>query len=77
MFYDLCFIVYFNDLCNVNKHSKYLLFVHDIKIFRVVFLLTIAFLLQTETERMQGWCTVNFKKLNTSNSRVIPFTEKN
>jgi hypothetical protein len=33
-------------------------------------------LLQTDAERIKGWCTANFMKLNMNKTRVTVFTRK-
>ena len=62
--------------CNVIKHSTYLLFAEDVKIFHAINSTNDCILLQSDIERTQSWCTDNFKKLNSSETRVITFTRK-
>jgi hypothetical protein len=72
----LHFNTFINDLCNVIKHSKCLLFAEDFKSFCAINSVDDCTLLQSDIERIQGWCTANFMRLNTSKTRVISFNRK-
>jgi hypothetical protein len=65
-----------NDLCDVINYSRYLLFADDIKIFRVIKSSNDCSRLQTDIDSVQGWCTANFMKLNSSKARVISFSRR-
>ena len=51
-------------LFNAIKHSKYLLFGDGVRIFRAVNSVDSCLLLQSHTERIKGWFSANFMKLN-------------
>jgi hypothetical protein len=72
----LLFYIFINDLCNVIKRSKCLLFADDVKIFRAINFIDDCILLQFVIEHTQGWCTANLMKLNISKTRVIAFTRR-
>jgi hypothetical protein len=77
LFWDLCF-----SMCLLTTdvtqfaHSKYLLFADDIKIFRAVDSAQDCYLLQSDINSVQGWCTANCMKLNIGKTRVISFSRK-
>ena len=60
----LRFIIFIKDLFNAIKHSKYVLFGDDVRIFRAVNSVDGCVLLQSNTERMKGWFSASFMKLN-------------
>jgi len=60
----LRFNIFVKDLFNIIKHSKYLLFGDDVKIFRAVNSVDGSILLQSNTERRKGWFSASFVKLN-------------
>jgi hypothetical protein len=70
----LLFNICTNNLSKVIKHSKYWIFDDDIKIFRAINYVEHCTLLQSDTEGIQGWCTANCMKLNSSKTAVITFT---
>jgi hypothetical protein len=51
-------------------------FADDIKIFRAVDSLQDCYLLQSDIDSVQGWCTANCMKLNIGKTRVIYFSRK-
>ena len=72
----LLFSIFVNDICSVIKHSRYLLFADDIKIFRAVNSADDCTLLQADIEHIKAWCAANCMKLNVSKTRVITFSRK-
>ena len=70
------FNTFINNLSNVIKHSKYLLFAKDVKIFHAINSVDDCILLQSDIKCTQGWCPGNLMKLNSSKTRVIAFTKK-
>jgi hypothetical protein len=72
----LLFNVYINDLCDKIKHSRYLLFADDIKIYRVISSPEDCNLLQFDIDSIRGWCTENYMKLNIDKAKVITFSKK-
>ena len=70
------FNIFADDICNVIKYSRYLLFAYDIKIFRAVNSADDCTFLQTDMEHIQAWCARNCMKLNISRTRVITFSRK-
>jgi hypothetical protein len=69
---SLLFNIFMNDLCNVIKYSRYLLFADDIRIFRVIKSHNDCNRLQS----VQGWCTANFMKLKLAKPELFPFSRK-
>jgi len=67
---------FINDLCNVIKRSKCLLFADYVKIFCATNSVDDCNLLQCDIERTQVWCAATFMKLNSSNTGIIEFTIK-
>jgi hypothetical protein len=70
-FRTLFFLNIFNDLCNVIKDSQYLIFADYVKVICAMNSFDDCFLLQSDIGHTQGWCSVNFMKLNNSNAVVI------
>jgi hypothetical protein len=62
---------FINNLFNVIKDSKYIIFADYVKVICAVNSVDDCFLLQSDIGHTQGWCSVNFMKLNNSNSGVI------
>jgi hypothetical protein len=74
LFY-LHFNVFINDLCNVRRYSRYILFADDIKILRAIISAEDCTLLQSDIELIQGWCYANFMNLINSKTRAITVTK--
>jgi hypothetical protein len=72
----LLFNVYINDLCDSIKHSRYLLFADDIKIYRAISSPEDCNLLQSDIDSIRDWCAANFMKLNIDKTKVITFSRK-
>jgi hypothetical protein len=72
----LLFNIFVNDICNVIKYSRHLLFANDIKIFRAVISANDCTLLQSDIEHIQAWCAANYMKLNVNKTTVITFSRK-
>jgi hypothetical protein len=72
----LFFYAFINNLCKVIEYSNFLLFSDDVKIFRAINSIDDCILLQSDINRIQGWCSANYMKLNISKTRVIAFTRK-
>jgi hypothetical protein len=72
----LLFNISINDLCKVTEYSNFLLFVDDVKIFRAINSIADRILLQSDINRIQGWCSAYYMKLNVSKTTVIAFTRK-
>jgi hypothetical protein len=65
-----------NDLCSVINHSRYLIFADGMKIYRAITFPEDCNLLQSDINSIQGWCTVNYMKLNISKTKVMSFSRK-
>lgn len=65
-----------NNLCNVIKYSKYLLFAKDVKIFHAINSVDDCILPQSDIECIKSWCPANLLKLNNSKTRVTAFIKK-
>jgi hypothetical protein len=63
-FRTFVFNIFINNLCNVIRYSKYLLFADYINIFRALHSVDDRILPQSATESEQGWCAANCMKLN-------------
>jgi hypothetical protein len=72
----LVFYIFIKELRKVIEHSKYLLFADDIKIFHAMYSAYNCFLLQSDIEHIQGWCTAEFFELDSKKTEDIPFTRK-
>jgi hypothetical protein len=72
----LLFNVCINGLCDIIKHSRYLLFADDIKIYRAINSPEDCILLQSDVDSIWGWCAANCMKLNIDKSQVITFFRK-
>jgi hypothetical protein len=68
--------IFINDLCNVIKHFKCLLFADDVKIVSAINSVDDCILQQSDIEHIQGCCTAILMKLNISKTRGIAFTRK-
>jgi hypothetical protein len=73
---SLLFNVYINNLCDSIKHSRYLLFADDIKIYRALTSPEDCNLLQSDMDSIRSWCAENYMKLNVDNIKVITFSRK-
>jgi hypothetical protein len=58
------------------KHSRYLLFADDIKIYRAVSSIEDCNLLQSDIDSVRGWYASNYMKLNVDKTKVITFCKK-
>jgi hypothetical protein len=72
----LLFNIFNKDLCKVIEYSNFFLFADDDKTFRAINSVDDCILLQSDINPIQGWCSANCMKLNTSNTRVIAVTMK-
>jgi hypothetical protein len=72
----LLFNTFINDFCKVIKYSNFLLFADDVKIFRAINSVDDCILLQSDINRIQGWCSDSYTKLNIVKTRVIAFSRK-
>jgi hypothetical protein len=72
----LFFNVFVNDLCDSIKHSRYLLFADDIKIYRAISSPEDCNLLQSDIDAIRDWCAANSMKLNIDKTNVITFSRK-
>jgi hypothetical protein len=59
------------DLCPKIHFSEFLLFVHDLKIIRVVKSAEDCKLLQSDIDSVQKWCSVNYIKINILKTNMI------
>jgi hypothetical protein len=63
-------------LCDTIKHSWYLLFADDIKIYRAISSPEEYDLLQFYIDSIRGWCAANYMKLSIDKTKVIRFSRK-
>jgi hypothetical protein len=68
--------LFIDDVCNIVKHSRYILFADNIKIYCTVRPVTDCTLLQADSDSICGWCAANCMKLKYDKSKVITFTRK-
>jgi hypothetical protein len=72
----LLFNIYNNYLWAKINFSEFLLFVGDLKIFRVVKSSEDCKLRQSDIDLVQKWCIQNFMKINILKTNIISFTHK-
>lgn len=72
----LFFILFINDLCDSIKHSDFLLFADDLKIFRKILCDSDANLLQNDIDNIFNWCVKNKLDLNISKCCIVSYTRK-
>jgi hypothetical protein len=72
----LLYNIFINDLCDVIKHSKYLLSADDLKIYRDISSPSDCLLLQSDIDRVHNWCLANCMRSNFSKIRVVSFTRE-
>lgn len=72
----LLFIIYINDIVNIIKYSKCLLYADDLKIFKVIETSRDAFDLQEDLNSIVDWCEANKLKLNLNKCHVMSFIER-
>ena len=75
-----CFSTFFNlfinDLYNVIKRCKYMLFADDLTTFHAILAVDNCILLQSDTENIPYLCTANRMKLNSSRTRFTAYIRK-
>lgn len=72
----LLFVIYINDIGDCFKHSQFLLFADDMKMFMAIDNPSNALLLQEDLERVANYCKTNNLILNISKCSVITFSRK-
>jgi hypothetical protein len=72
----LLFHIFVNDLSAIIKHSKFLLFFDDLKMYRNVKSVEDCKVLQAGVYSVQHWCAENHMELNIQKTRIISFTRK-
>jgi hypothetical protein len=70
----LLFNILMNDLCDVIKHSKCLIFSDDLRVYRAIISPSDCLLLQSDIDRVRNWCLANFMKPDFSKIKIISFT---
>ena len=69
----LLFLIFFNDVVSVIKHSKCALYADDLKLYREVKSLEDSAKLQRDLTAISQWCTDNFLCLNVGKCATISF----
>jgi retron-type reverse transcriptase len=72
----LLFNIFVNDLSDIIKHSKFILFADDLKIYRNVKSVEDCKALQADVYSVQHWCAENHMELNIQKTKTISFTRK-
>jgi hypothetical protein len=72
----LLFNIFINDLYDVIKHSKCLLFADDLKVYRALSSPNDWLLLQSDIDRVHDWCLANFVKPNFIKVTVVSFARE-
>lgn len=72
----LLFILFISDIGSCFRHSNYLLFADDMKIYRTVNTDADALLLQEDLDRLNVYCIANKLELNISKCNSISFCRK-
>jgi hypothetical protein len=72
----LLFNIFVNDLSAIIKHSKFLLFADDLKIYRNIKSVEDCKALQADICSVQHWCAENLMELNIQKMRIISFMRK-
>jgi len=70
----LLFNIFINDISNVFKHSKFLLYADDLKIFRRVETINDAHCLQQDLDNLNLWSETNKLYFNISKCHVVHFS---
>ena len=73
----LLFKLFNNDLRYVIKQSKHLFFADDLTIFRAIYCVQDMIMLPSDIKLIQGWCTANFKGVNSSKNEGYCFSQEN
>ncbi|PNF28673.1 hypothetical protein B7P43_G08234 [Cryptotermes secundus] len=60
----LLFNVFINDLCNSIRHSHFLFFADDLKIFHIIDTSQDCLLLQNDIHHVSDWCSANSMSIN-------------
>jgi hypothetical protein len=72
----LLFNIFVNDLSAIIKHSKFLLFADDLKLYRNTKSVEDCKAVQADIYSVQHWCAENNMGLNTQKRSIIYFTRK-
>lgn len=72
----LLFSIYINDVIKSFKHSSFLLFADDLKLYRCVESAGDCELLQNDLNMLNNWCTKNGLCLNSSKCNVLRFSRR-
>lgn len=72
----LLFVIFINDIEKCFKHSKFLLFADDMKMFKTINSLSDAQLMQEDLLRVVEYCNVNRLDLNISKCQVLSYSRK-
>lgn len=67
------FIIFINDLVTIFKHSKFLMFADDLKLFKVIKSMDDCYKLQKDLDKFMKWCGENGLKVNASKCKQISF----
>jgi len=70
----LLFNIFINDISEVFKHSKFLLYADDLKVFRQVGTVNDAHCLQQDLDSLSSWSKSNKLYFNTSKCYVVHFS---
>ena len=69
----LLFNIFINDILSCFKHSHFLLFADDLKLFLKISTLDDCFALQEDLDRLTEWCHTSGMDLNVLKCKVIKF----
>lgn len=72
----LLFSVFVNDVSTVIRHSSFLQYADDIKMFMEVREDRDCVLLQRDVDAFEEWCRENDLKINSSKTKVVSYTRK-
>jgi hypothetical protein len=72
----LLFLLFINDLCYGLKHSQFLLYADDLKMFKKINNINDSKLLQIDLEYINNWCKNNKMELNVKKCEFITFSKK-
>jgi hypothetical protein len=70
----LLFNVFIKDLCDGSDHRNNLVFVDNFELYRATSSPTDCFLLRSDTDCVNKWCSENFMKPNYTIIRVVSFS---
>jgi hypothetical protein len=72
----ILFNIFINDICNTIHNSRYILFAHDLKIYRAITSVYDCKLLQHDINSVHNWCLANGMKINIDKTTIISYSRK-